>query len=304
MPISKIQVIGVPLDLGQDRRGVDMGPSAMRAANLNARLRALGYEVEDAGNIEVALPERAPVGSQRAKYLQEIARTCRRAARQVGAALQSGFAPLVLGGDHSIAIGTVAGLSRYFRKRNGRLGLIWIDAHADMNTPQTTPSGNVHGMPLACCIGLGPPELTRLAGYAPAVRPENVALVGVRVVDQLEKPHVRKSGVRAFTMRHIDEQGLGEVMKQAIAIASRGTAGFHVSLDLDFLDPTEAPGVGTAVRGGASYREAHLAMEMISDTGRLTSVELVEVNPILDTGNRTANLAVELAMSALGKRIL
>ena len=304
MAISKIQVIGVPLDLGQDRRGVDMGPSAMRAANLNARLRALGYEVEDAGNIEVALPERAPVGSQRAKYLQEIARTCGRAARQVGAALQSGFAPLVLGGDHSIAIGTVAGLSRYFRKRNGRLGLIWIDAHADMNTPQTTPSGNVHGMPLACCIGLGPPELTRLAGYAPAVRPENVALVGVRVVDQLEKPHVRKSGVRAFTMRHIDEQGLGEVMKHAIAIASHGTAGFHVSFDLDFLDPTEAPGVGTAVRGGASYREAHLAMEMISDTGRLTSVELVEVNPILDTGNRTANLAVELAMSALGKRIL
>jgi arginase len=304
VPISKIQVIGVPLDLGQDRRGVDMGPSAIRAANLNARLRALGYEVEDAGNIEVALPERASLGSQRAKYLQEIAKTCGRVARQAGAALQSGFAPLVLGGDHSIAIGTVAGLSRYFHKRNGRLGLIWIDAHADMNTPQTSPSGNVHGMPLACCIGLGPRELTRLAGYAPAVRPENVALVGVRVVDQLEKPHVRKSGVRAFTMRHIDEQGLGEVMKQAIAIASHGTAGFHVSLDLDFLDPTEAPGVGTPVRGGASYREAHLAMEMISDTGRLTSLELVEVNPILDTGNRTANLAVELAMSALGKRIL
>jgi arginase len=304
VPISKIQVIGVPLDLGQDRRGVDMGPSAIRAANLNARLRALGYEVEDAGNLEVALPERAPLGSQHAKYLQEIAKTCGRVARQAGAALQGGFAPLVLGGDHSIAIGTVAGLSRHFHKRHGRLGLIWIDAHADMNTPQTSPSGNVHGMPLACCIGLGPRELTRLAGYAPAVRPENVALVGVRVVDQLEKPHVRKSGVRAFTMRHIDEQGLGEVMKQAIAIASHGTAGFHVSLDLDFLDPTEAPGVGTPVRGGASYREAHLAMEMISDTGRLTSLELVEVNPILDTGNRTANLAVELAMSALGKRIL
>ena len=213
MPISKIQVIGVPLDLGQDRRGVDMGPSAMRAAGLHARLRSLGYEVEDAGNIEVAIPERAPLGSQRAKYLQEIARTCARLARQVSAAMKRGFAPLVLGGDHSIAAGTVAGVSRHVQRSSARLGLVWIDAHADMNTPQTTPSGNVHGMPLACCVGLGPRELTRLAGHAPAVEPENVALVGVRVVDQLEKPHVRQSGVRAFTMRHIDEQGLGEVMK-------------------------------------------------------------------------------------------
>lgn len=304
MPISRIKVIGVPLDLGQDRRGVDMGPSAIRVANLNARLRSLGYEVEDAGNIAVGIPETSLPGNRRAKYLKEIAGTCRRVARRVAAVLKQGFAPLVLGGDHSIAIGTLAGVSRYYRDRRQRIGLIWIDAHADMNTPQTTPSGNVHGMPLACCVGLGPRELTRLAGYAPMVRPENVALVGVRVVDVLEKPHVRQSGVRALTMRHIDERGMRAVMEEAIRIASADTAGFHVSLDMDFLDPAEAPGVGTAVRGGGTYRETHLALEMASDTGRMTSMEIVEVNPILDAGNRTANLAVELAMSAFGKRIL
>jgi arginase len=304
VPISKIKVIGVPLDLGADRRGVDMGPSAIRAANLHARLRALGYEVEDAGNIAVALPEMGPFGDRRAKYLQEIAATCARLAREVQRTIRARFAPLVLGGDHSLAMGTVAGLSQYFRNRKARIGMIWIDAHADMNTPQTSPSGNIHGMPLACCVGLGPRELTNLAGNKPMVRPQNVALVGVREVDALEKPHVRNSGVRAFTMRHIDERGMRAVMEQAIAIASDGTAGFHVSLDMDFVDPAEAPGVGTPIRGGGSYREAHLAMEMVSDSGRMLSMEIVEVNPILDTGNRTANLAVELAMSAFGKRIL
>ena len=301
MPITKIQVIGVPLDLGQDRRGVDMGPSAIRAASLNARLRSLGYQVDDAGNLPVPLPETSAAGDRRAKYLRPIAETCRRTVRQAGVALRAGFAPLVLGGDHSIAIGSVAGVSRHFHRR---LGLIWIDAHADMNTPQSSPSGNIHGMPLACSVGLGPRELTRLAGYSPAVRPANVALVGVRDVDALEKPHVRRSGVRAFTMRHIDERGMRAVMEDAIRIASNGTDGFHVSLDMDFLDPAEAPGVGTAIRGGGSYRETHLAMEMIADSGRLLSLDIVEVNPILDTGNRTALLAVELAMSAFGKRIL
>jgi len=302
--ISRIKVIGVPLDLGQDRRGVDMGPSAIRVANLNARLRWLGYEVEDAGNVPVTLPEMKPFGNRRAKYLEEIAATCRRVAREVRSALRAGFAPLLLGGDHSIAIGTLAGASRHFRDRKRRLGLIWIDAHADMNTPQTSPSGNVHGMPLACSVGLGPKPLTHLAGYAPLMAPQQVALVGVRDVDALEKPHVRNSGVRAFTMRHIDERGMRAVMQEAIAIASEGTAGFHVSLDMDFVDPGEAPGVGTPIRGGGSYREAHLAMEMIADAGRMVSMEIVEVNPILDTGNRTAKLAVELAMSAFGKRIL
>ncbi len=302
--ISKIKVIGVPLDLGQDRRGVDMGPSAIRVANVNARLRALGYEVEDAGNVHVVLPEMKPFGDRRAKYLNEIAETCQRLARQVRTALRQGFAPLVLGGDHSIAIGTVAGLSKHFQDRRKRVGLIWIDAHADMNTPQTSPSGNIHGMPLACCVGLGPRELTHLPGYAPMVRPASVALVGVRDVDALEKPHVRRSGVRAFTMRHIDERGMRAVMEEAIDIASQGTAGFHVSLDMDYIDPAEAPGVGTPIRGGGTYREAHLALEMISDTGRMVSMEIVEVNPVLDSGNRTAILAVELAMSAFGKRIL
>ena len=304
MPISKIKVIGVPLDLGGNRRGVDMGPSAIRVASLNARLRGLGYEVEDAGNIAVALPEMGPYGDRRAKYLDQIAETCARLAREVRRALRTRYAPLVLGGDHSIAIGTVAGITRHVRERKGRIGIIWIDAHADMNTPQTSPSGNVHGMPLACCVGLGPRELTELAGESPMVRPQNVALVGVRDVDALEKPHVRNSGVRAFTMRHIDERGMRAVMEEAIGIASDGTAGFHVSLDMDFVDPSEAPGVGTPIRGGGSYREAHLALEMLSDAGRMLSMEIVEVNPILDTGNRTAHLAVELAMSAFGKRIL
>ena len=301
---SHVAIIGAPLDLGQDRRGVDMGPSAMRVANLNKRLAALGYQVEDLGNIPVAQPEAAPEGPVRARYLPQIAETCRRVGVAVDKAVSHNKVPLVLGGDHSIAIGTVAGLSRAFRKKKQAVGLIWIDAHADMNTPETSPSGNIHGMPLACCIGLGPKELTNLFGYSPKVASRNVALVGVRNVDQLEAPHVRNSGVRAFTMRHIDERGLRAVMDEAIEIASNGTAGFHLSLDMDYLDPSEAPGVGTPVRGGGTYREAHLAMEMICDSGKMLAMEVVEVNPVIDEVNRTADLAVELVMSALGKRIL
>jgi len=301
---SHIAIIGAPLDLGQDRRGVDMGPSAMRVANLNKRLVSLGYEVEDRGNIPVAQPEAAPEGPSHARYLPQIAETCRRLAVAAGTAASQNKVPLLLGGDHSIAIGSVAGLSRTFRKKKQSVGLIWIDAHADMNTPETSPSGNIHGMPLACCIGMGPKELTHLFGYSPKVAPRNVALVGVRNVDQLEAPHVRNSGVRAFTMRHIDERGLRAVMDEAIEIASNGTAGFHLSLDMDYVDPSEAPGVGTPVRGGGTYREAHLAMEMICDSGKMLSMEVVEVNPVIDEVNRTADLAVELVMSALGKRIL
>ena len=301
---QKVRIIGVPMDLGQSRRGVDMGPSAMRVANLNKRLVSLGYEVEDRGNIPVAQPEAAPEGPSHARYLPQIAETCRRLAVAVGQAASQNKVPLLLGGDHSIAIGSVAGLSRTFRKKKQSVGLIWIDAHADMNTPETSPSGNIHGMPLACCIGMGPKELTHLFGYSPKVAPRNVALVGVRNVDQLEAPHVRNSGVRAFTMRHIDERGLRAVMDEAIEIASNGTAGFHLSLDMDYVDPSEAPGVGTPVRGGGTYREAHLAMEMICDSGKMLSMEVVEVNPVIDEVNRTADLAVELVMSALGKRIL
>jgi arginase len=301
---SHIAIIGAPLDLGQDRRGVDMGPSAIRVANLKRRLSGLGYHVEDLGNVPVDQPESLPEGPARAKYLPQIAATCKRLAGMVDQALASGKMPVVLGGDHSVAAGTVAGVSRHFRRQKQEIGLLWVDAHADMNTPETSPSGNVHGMPLACCIGLGPPELTRLLGYAPKVNPRKTALVGLRDVDSLEKLHVRETGVRAFTMRDIDERGLRSVMDEAVRIASQDTAGFHLSLDMDWIDPEYAPGVGTPVRGGATYREAHLAMELICDGARLLSLEVVEVNPAIDEVNRTADLAVEMIMSALGKRIL
>lgn len=281
-----------------------MGPSAIRLARLDARLEALGYAVDDLGNVEVDQAESRPVGRENARYLPEITASCRRLSKTVERALDEGRFPLVLGGDHSVAAGTVAGVARHFRKRKRSLGLIWIDAHADMNTPETSPSGNVHGMPLASLVGMGPEELASLGGFAPKVRPENVVLVGIRDVDQLEKPHIKSSGVRAFTMRAIDERGLRDVMNEAIRIASDGTAGFHVSFDMDSVDPAEAPGVGTPVRGGMTYREAHLALELVCDSGRMVSLEVVEVNPVLDVANRTAELAVELVMSAMGKRIL
>jgi arginase len=304
MPTPQLSIIGAPLDLGQGRRGVDMGPSAMRVANLNRRLAGMGYEVEDLGNVPVEQAESLSPGPANAKYLPQIAATCRKLAVQVEKTLGSGRTPLVLGGDHSIAIGTVAGVARHFHTRNQTVGLLWVDAHADMNTPETSPSGNVHGMPLACCVGLGPRELTELAGFTPAVGPAKVAVVGLRDVDVMEKPHVRNSGVKAFTMRDIDERGLRAVMEDALHIVTAGTAGFHLSLDMDFVDPKDAPGVGTPVRGGGTYREAHLAMEMICDTGAMVSMEVVEVNPVIDEVNRTADLAVELIMSAMGKRIL
>jgi len=304
MPHSHIAIIGAPLDLGQGRRGVDMGPSALRVANLNARVAALGYEVEDLGNIAVEQAEAAPADDRHAKFLPQIAAACGQLATKVQGALSRGYVPLVLGGDHSVAIGTVSGVSRHFREQGQRVGLIWLDAHADMNTPGTSPSGNIHGMPLACLLGMGPGALADLGGFHPKVAPHNTAIVGLREVDLTEKPHVRGSGVRAFTMRDIDERGLRVVMEEAIRAASDGTAGFHVSLDMDFVDPKDAPGVGTAVRGGATYREAHLAMEMICDSRNMTSIEVVEVNPVLDEANRTADLAVELIMSGLGKRIL
>ncbi len=304
MPHSEIAIIGAPLDLGAGRRGVDMGPSAVRVANLNERLRALGYAVRDLGNIAVDQPERAAVGHERARYLAEIAGASKRLADLTGRAAAGGATPVVLGGDHSVAVGTISGMARYLRRKKAALGLIWIDAHADMNTPDSSPSGNVHGMPLACAVGLGPRELTHIYGFAPKVDPRRVALVGIRDVDQLEKPHVKQSGVRAFTMREIDERGMRAVITDALVIAGEGTAGFHVSLDMDAVDPREAPGVGTPVRGGLSYREAHLAMETICDAGRMVSIEVVEVNPVMDEANRTAQLAVELVLSAMGKRIL
>jgi len=292
------------MDLGAGRRGVDMGPSALRVAGLNEKLAAIGYQVEDLGNVVVEQPESLPAGPSHARYLPQIAHTCARLADMVETAANGGRVPLVLGGDHSVAMGTVAGMSRHFHEQNRKLGLIWIDAHADMNTPESSPSGNVHGMPLACCIGNGPEELARLAGYTPAVEPGSVAIVGLRSVDDIERLNVRGTGVHPFTMRDIDERGMRAVIQEAIHLASLGTAGFHLSFDLDAVDPSEAPGVGTPVHGGITYREAHLAMEMVCDSGLMVSMEAVEVNPVMDEANRTALLAVELILSALGKRIL
>lgn len=281
-----------------------MGPSALRLAGMNERIAALGYDVKDFGNVVVAQPESLSIERETARYLPQITQTCARLADLVETAAAEGATPLVLGGDHSIAVGTTTGMSRYLRNQNQKLGLIWIDAHADMNTPDSSPSGNVHGMPLACCIGIGPEELTTLGGFTPKVNPANVALVGLRDVDRAEVPFVQRTGVQAFTMRAIDEQGLQSVIRQAIEIASSGTAGFHLSFDMDAVDPDEAPGVGTPVPGGLTYREAHLAMEMICDSSKMLSIEIVEVNPVLDQANRTAVLGVGLITSALGKRIL
>jgi arginase len=304
MSPKKIVVIGVPLDLGQSRRGVDMGPSAVRVAGLEARLEELGHVVEDAGNIAVAIPEQKKVGDAHAKYLKEITATCTKQAELVVKTLEAGKVPLVLGGDHSVGAGTVSGVAEFCRRQNQKVGLIWIDAHTDINTPDSSPSGNVHGMPLAALMGLGPAELGNIFGFSPKVAPENCVLVGVRDIDNIEKENVRRAGIGVFTMRDIDERGMRTVMEEALRLAGNGTAGYHVSLDMDWVDPEDAPGVGTPVRGGATYREAHLAMEIIADHGRMTSFEIVEVNPVIDEHNRTADLAVELALSAFGKKIL
>jgi arginase len=306
MPLDRtksIEIIGVPLDLGQQRRGVDMGPSALRVAGLQAKLEELGYQVTDRGNVAVAVAETKHRGDERARFLAEIAQSAEHTAKCVQEALAHGAMPIVLGGDHSVAAGTVAGVANFFRAQQKRIGLIWMDAHSDINTPETSPSGNVHGMPVAALLGMEPAVLRDLLGWSPKVLPENTVLIGVRDVDEAERENIRRAGVTVFTMRDIDELGLRAVMERAIPIAAKGTAGYHVSLDLDWVDPEEAPGVGTAVRGGATYREAHLAMEILSDDGGMLGFELVEVNPILDEHNRTAELAVQLLCSAFGKKI-
>ncbi|MGH9526044.1 MAG: arginase [Terriglobales bacterium] len=303
MPPQRIRVIGVPLDLGQDRRGVDMGPSAVRVAGLTPRLEGLGFTVEDAGNIIVPLPEQKAPGNPHAKYLKEIAASCKKQAEWVVKTLEEGALPLVLGGDHSIAVGTGSGMSEFLRRRQQRGGLIWLDAHGDFNTPETSPSGNIHGMPLACLLGMGPKELSAIYGFAPKIAAENAVLVGVHELDGGEKKLLHQAGIKVATMRDLDERGMRAVLEEAVAVATNGAEGFHCSLDMDFIDAAFAPGVGTPVRGGVTYREAHLAMEIIADSGNLLSLEVVEVNPVLDERNRTAELAVELIASALGKKI-
>jgi arginase len=276
----------------------------MRVAGLEAKLEALGYDVEDGGNVPVAMLETESEGDPHAKYLKEITETCAAQAELVIQTLEAGKIPLTLGGDHSIAAGTVSGVAEFYRRKRQRVGLLWIDAHSDINTPDTSPSGNVHGMPLGAIMGLFHSPLSDLYDFSPKVRPENCVLVGIRDVDEHERENIRSSGVHTFTMRDIDERGMRAVMEEALRLAGRGTVGYHVSLDLDWIDPEDAPGVGTPVWGGATYREAHLAMEIIADHGRMLSFELVEVNPVLDERNQTAELAVELALSVFGKKIL
>ena len=301
---QKVRIIGVPMDLGQSRRGVDMGPSALRGAGLQASIKKLGLQVEDIGNLSVKQPEEMPVGEKRAKYLQEIAETCGDVAAAAEKSLIEGFLPLVLGGDHSIAAGVAAGVANYFRKEKKQIGYLWLDAHGDMNTPESSPSGNVHGMPLAAIMGYGAPELVDLLGFKPKAEPGNIVIVGARDLDAQERKIVKRSGIHVFTMRDIDERGMREVMADALKYAMDDTTGIAVSLDMDFVDPADAPGVGTPVRGGVTYREAHLAMEMIADTESMVSLEVVEINPILDEHNRTALLGVELVLSGLGQKIL
>ena len=301
---QKVRIIGVPMDLGQSRRGVDMGPSALRGAGLQTSIKKLGLQVEDIGNLSVKQPEEMPIGEKRAKYLQEIAETCGDIAAATEKSLSEGFLPLVLGGDHSIAAGVAAGVASFFRKEKKQIGYLWLDAHGDMNTPDSSPSGNVHGMPLAAIMGYGAPELVDLLGFKPKAEPGNIVIVGARDLDAQERKIVKKSGIHVFTMRDIDERGMREVMADALKYAMDDTAGVAVSLDMDFVDPADAPGVGTPVRGGVTYREAHLAMEMIADTESMVSLEVVEINPILDEHNRTALLGVELVLSGLGQKIL
>jgi arginase len=260
--------------------------------------------VEDSGNVPVPQPEEQPYGEKRARYLDEIAEACKGLAEAVKKTMDEDIFPLVLGGDHSIAVGTVAGAAAHYDKDSKRIGVIWLDAHGDMNTPDSSPSGNVHGMPLASIMGFGPPELTGLAKIKPMVEPRNVVLVGIRDLDAKERKLMKETGVHAFTMRDIDERGMREVMADALRFAGDDTAGIAVSLDMDFVDPSDAPGVGTPVRGGVTYREAHLALEMVADSRQMCSFELVEVNPVIDVHNTTATLGVELVLSGLGKKIL
>ena len=299
-----VHVLGVPMDLGSGRRGVDMGPSAIRIAGLEDRLRELGHQVVDEGDLVIKNMEELKVGDVHARYLAEIARAAKLAAGKVERIMGKGHFPLVLGGDHSISVGTVSGIAAFCRARRKKLGLLWIDAHGDINTPETSPSGNLHGMPVASLLGEGPDTLTAIRGTAPKVNARNVALVGIRSLDEGEKVRLKRHGVQVHTMSDIDRSGIHRIMKKALARVTDGTDCVHVSFDLDAVDPTVAPGVGTPVKGGLDYREAHLIMELLHDSGVMTSLEMVEVNPILDDRNASGLFAVELVQSAFGKKIL
>lgn len=299
-----IRIVGMPLDLGAGRRGTDMGPSALRNAGLADRLHELGYEVRDSGDIPTKTPEVLRVGDDKLKYLSEITRGVGTLAGVVEKTLDDQEFPVVIGGDHSIAIGTIAGVAGHFRKHHKKVGVIWVDAHGDMNTPDTSPSGNIHGMPLAVSLGVGHARLTSIGGEFAKVDPAHTVLLAVRTLDTGEINQIRKMGVTVFTMRNIDDKGIHDVIDESIRIASRGTAGIHVSFDADSLDPSVAPGVGTPVHGGLTYREAHYIMESLHDCQKVIAMELVETNPILDVQNQTAKIGVELVCSLFGKKII
>ena len=299
-----VAILGVPLSYGQSMAGVHLGPAAIRVAGLAQRISQMGYEVNDRGDLPIERSHSLPGFEEKLKYLNEIYEASQRLANQTESIIDSGELPITIGGDHSIAIGSLSGVVKGFRKQDQPLGLIYFDAHADMNTPDTTPSGNIHGMPLAALLGYGAPELVNVGGFAPKFDPKLCAHVGARDIDPGERELIRRLGMRFFTMREIDERGIAACMDDSIRIAEQGSGGFAVTFDVDVLDPGDAPGSGTLVRGGLSYREAHLAMEKIADTGGMRSLEVVEINTALDQNNRTAELGVELILSALGKTIL
>lgn len=302
---KKTTLVSVHMDLGAGRRGVDMGPSAIRAADLGPGLKKLGWRLDERGAVSVREPEEVQVGRANARYKSEVLDVCTRLRDATQRALEDGSHPIILGGDHAVAMGSIAGVSNHFHAKGESVGLIWIDAHTDMNVPDTTPSGNIHGMPLAHMLGYGMSAFRKLADRpGGAISPENVSLLGIRSVDPTEAPLVKKSGVRVYTMSEMDERGFATCLDEAIARASTGTAGIHLSFDLDGVDPHYAPGVGTPVEGGLTFREAHLACETIARSKKLLSMDMVELNPILDQSNQTGRLAVELILSAFGKTIL
>jgi arginase len=300
-----VHIIGVPLDLGGGRRGVDMGPSAFRIARLGERVTQLGYTVVDRGDLPTPIPETQDPQDAHKKYIHDIAKICQQLYELTLSSFLEGALPLILGGDHSLAAGSVGAAATWAKTAMQQpIGLIWVDAHGDMNTPATSPSGNVHGMPLAALLGDDPPELSRLGGWWPKVQPQHTVLLGVRNLDEREKAAVRASRVQVLTMKDIDRHGIASIVEQAVKIAGTGTAGIHVSFDMDACDPMVAPGVGTPVNGGLNYREAHMVMELVADSGLLTSLDVVEANPALDIRNTTAELGAELVLSALGLNIL
>jgi arginase len=304
IPKENVSIIGFPMDLGADRRGVDMGPSALRIAGLQTKLEALGYKVEDNGDIKIEIMERQKIKNTKLKYIDEIIKTSKMLAEKVEKVLEKGSFPLCIGGDHSMALGTISGIASYCKKRKLRLGVIWIDAHSDMNTDESSPSGNIHGMPLAALLGLGYDELVNFLGFSPKLHPENCALIGIRSIDEAEKLNIKKLQVPIYTMNDIDKLGIHRIIAKVLKQFREKVDHIHISFDVDSVDPLVAPGVGTPIPGGLSYREAHLLMETIAECGCMSSLEIAEVNPILDHKNQSAVFTAELVASSMGQRIL